>query len=138
MLTIDITAPGEPMRRRELVSVITGGILTLAAKALAQNAKRMPRIGILWHAGSPEGEGILYESLHQGFRDLGYVSGQNIVFEERFPGEVAGRFDAFAKELASLDLDVLVAVSVPSALAAQKLATTLPIVFLPIVDPVAL
>jgi putative ABC transport system substrate-binding protein len=51
---------------------------------------------------------------------------------------VSGRFEQFAKELVSLNVDVLVAVSAPSALAAQKATVTLPVVFLPIVDPVAL
>jgi putative tryptophan/tyrosine transport system substrate-binding protein len=126
------------MRRRRFVSIMVGGIASLPATALAQGAKRVPRVGILWHAGSPEGEGVLYESLHQGFRDLGYIPGQNLIVVERFPGEAAGKFELFANELAGLDLDILVAVSVPSVLAAQKLATTLPVVFLPIVDPVAL
>ena len=90
--------------------------------------------------GAPR-ERNLYESLHQGFRELGYVGyapGQNVVFEERFPGEVSGRSEKFADELVGLNVDVLVAVAVPSALAAQKATTTLPTVFRLIVDPVAL
>ena len=125
------------MRRREFV-MLAGAAVSWPLCTRAQPAAKIPRIGILWHAGSPEEEGIFYQSLHQGLRDVGYIVGKNLAVEERFPGEVSARFEQFAKELVSLNVDVLVAVSAPSALAAQKATTTLPVVFLPIVDPVAL
>jgi hypothetical protein len=58
--------------------------------------------------------------MHDGFTALGYVSGKNIILEERFPGELEGRFERFANELVALDVDVLVAVGTPSILAAQR------------------
>jgi len=72
------------MRRRNFITLV-GGVAGWPLWARAQPSAKIPRVGILWHAGSPEGEGVLYDSLHQGFRELGYVSGQNVVFEERFP-----------------------------------------------------
>jgi ABC-type uncharacterized transport system substrate-binding protein len=125
------------MRRREFVAL--GAIAAVwPVQGVAQPKAKLPLVGILWHAGSPEGEGVLYQSLHQGFRDVGLVPGQNLHVEERFPGEVAGRFEKFAKELVDLNPDVLVAISPPSALAVQKATSTLPVVFGAIADPVAL
>ena len=104
----------------------------------AQQAGRIPLVAILWHAGSPQEEGVLYDAMHAGFVALDYVAGKNIIFEERFPGETPGRFERFANELVALKPDVLVAVATPSILAAQKATTTIPIVFLPPLDPIRL
>lgn len=128
----------ERMRRREFIAL--GAIVAVRpVQAVAQPKAKLPLVGILWHAGRvEEKKTILYRSMHQGFRDLGYVPGQNLIIEERFPGEIAGRFEQCAKELVDLNPDVLVAVSIPSILAVQKATSTLPVVFLPPADPVAL
>jgi putative ABC transport system substrate-binding protein len=125
------------MRRREFIAL--GAIVAVwPVQTVAHPKAKLPLVGILWHAGSPEEEGVLYQSLHQGFRDIGLVPGQNLLVEERFPGEVAGRFDQFAKELVDLNPDVLVAISPPSVQAVRKATSALPVVFLAIADPLAL
>jgi putative ABC transport system substrate-binding protein len=103
-----------------------------------RSSPKRPTVGILWHAGSREEEGVLYDSMHAGFAALGYTDGKNIFFEERFPGEIPGRFETFANELVRLNVDVLVAVGAPSIQAAQKATTTIPIVFVPPQDPITL
>jgi putative tryptophan/tyrosine transport system substrate-binding protein len=125
------------MKRREFI-VLVGGAVAWPFPAPAQQPRKIPTVGILWHAGSREEEGILYDSMHAGFAALGYVAGKNVAFEERFPGEIAGRFESFANELVSLNVDVLVAVGAPSILAAQKATTAIPIVFVPPQDPITL
>jgi putative ABC transport system substrate-binding protein len=124
------------MKRREFIA----GIGAATAWPLAAHAqqKKIPTVGILWHAGTREEEGILYDSMHAGFAALGYVAGKNFVFEERFPGEAPGRFESFAHDLVGLNVDVLVAVGAPSILAAQKATTTIPVVFVPPQDPITL
>src|SRR5271169_671033 len=106
------------MQRRQFINLV-GGAAAWPVLAWAQQPN-IPKVGILWHAASKEEEGVLYTSMHEGFAALGYISGKNVVFEERFPGEIEGRFERFANELAALRVDVLVAVGAPSILAAQK------------------
>src|SRR6476646_7833798 len=89
---------GGAMKRREFI-VLVGGAVAWPFPAPAQQPRKIPTVGILWHAGSREEEGILYDSMHAGFAALGYVAGKNVAFEERFPGEIAGRFESFANEL---------------------------------------
>jgi len=43
----------------------------------AQQNKSIPRIGVLWHAGSAEEEAVYLGALVQGLQDLGYVDGRN-------------------------------------------------------------
>jgi putative ABC transport system substrate-binding protein len=98
------------MRRRAFITLLGGAAAAWPLAARAQQAKRGPRIGVLWHAGSAEEEGPYFTSLLQGFRDLGYVEGKTITFEHRFPNEIPDRFKSMAAELASLQVDVLVSV----------------------------
>ena len=102
----------------------------------AQRA-RAPLIGVLWHAGSQAEEGKYFEALVDGFRRIGYVDGQNILLEHRYPNEQYELFQSFAVDLVSRAPDVLVAVSQPAALALQRTGTRIPIVFLIVPDPVA-
>jgi putative ABC transport system substrate-binding protein len=77
-----------------------------------------------------------YTAVVDGFRDLGYLDGQNIVLEHRFAGEVPDRFRSMAAELASLNVDVLVTVGPQTAPYAKAVNGTLPVVFMGVPDPV--
>jgi len=124
------------MRRRQFISLI-GGVAAwpLAARG-AQQTGKIVRVGVLWHAGSAEEEAVFLKPLVEGLANVGYVEGQNVVFEHRFPAEQPERFKAMAAELARADLDVLIT-SAPAASYAAKTATaTTPIVFIVVPDPV--
>ena len=125
------------MRRRDLIKLL-GAVMTVFPQPVrAQPGKKAPVIGVLWHAGSAEEEGKFYQAVQNGFRDLGYVEGQTIRLEHRFPAEQYERFAAFAAELVRLPVDVLVPVTAPAAVAAKKATSSIPIVFLLVPDPVS-
>ncbi len=122
--------------RRSLLVGLAVGPLSTALPAFAQQGGKSPRIGVLWHAGSAEEEKIPLGGLVEGFRNLGYVDGKNIVLEHRFPNEQLERFFSLAAELVQLKVDVLIAVTRQAALAAQSATTTIPTVFIAVPDPV--
>jgi len=122
-------------RRRFLAG--TGAILFAAPlAAAAQQAGRIPRVGILWHAGSADEEGSYYTGLLEGFRDLGYVDGRNVILEHRFPNEMPERFRSMTAELVALKVDVLVTVGTQTAPYARDATTSIPVVFIFVPDPV--
>jgi putative ABC transport system substrate-binding protein len=123
-------------RRREFITLLGGGAAAWPLVARAQQARKIPTIGVLWHAGSAEEEGIYPAALRQGLKDFGYVEGQNIILHERFPAEIPERFYSLATELVALKVDVLVAINRLDALAAQRATSTIPIVFVYVSDPV--
>ena len=123
------------MRRREVITLL-GGAAAWPMAARAQQRKSVPRVGVLWHAGSAEEEAIYLGAFQQGLNGLGYIDGQTISLEHRFPNEEPQRFVNLAAELASLKVDVLVAVTRPAAVAAQRATSTIPIVFIVVPDPV--
>jgi putative ABC transport system substrate-binding protein len=124
------------MRRREFITLLGGGAAAWPLVAGAQQSRHLPVVGLLWHAGSAEEEAVYLGAVRQGLSDHGYVEGQNVTLENRFPAEIPERFVSLAAELAALNVNVLVAINRIAALAAQRATTTIPIVFVAVPDPV--
>jgi len=124
------------MRRRDFIAALTSAGAAWPLGTYAQQPRKIPRIGVLWHAGSEQEEAIYLGALRQGFRDLGYVEGKTLLLENRFPNEQPERMSAMAVELVALPVDVLVAVTTLPALAAQRATSTIPVVFVVVYDPI--
>jgi putative tryptophan/tyrosine transport system substrate-binding protein len=75
--------------------------------------------------------------LRQGFAQLGYVEGRNIGIEGRFAHGNLGRVPEIAAELVGLNVDVIVSLGALGAHAARKVRSSVPIVFVGVVDPIA-
>jgi putative tryptophan/tyrosine transport system substrate-binding protein len=123
------------MKRRAFITLL-GGAAAWPLAARAQQGRKVPRIGVLWHAGSADEEGSNFKALVKGFSDLGYVEGRTIVLEHRFPNEVPDRFRSMAAELVASGVDVLIAVGANAAPYAKNATTTIPIVFVLVSDPI--
>jgi putative ABC transport system substrate-binding protein len=126
------------IRRREFIVTLAGAAAGWPLVARAQQAKKIPRIGVLWHAGSAEGEGALFPALVEGFRAIGYIDGHNIILEHRFPNEIPERFRSMAAELVSLNVDVIVSSGNNAASYAKNATSTIPVVAMFISDPVGI
>jgi putative tryptophan/tyrosine transport system substrate-binding protein len=134
---LSILAPGrQHIKRREFITLLCGMAAVWPLTRRAQSLGKMPRIGMLWHAGSADEEWIYLAAFRQGLADAGYVEGRNIVVEHRFPAEKAKRSQSMAAELVELKMDVLVAAGQPPALALQRATATIPIVFVGAYDPI--
>ena len=79
------------MRRREFITLLGGGAAIWPFVARAQQSRHLPIVGLLWHAGSAEEEAVYLGAVRQGLRDHGYVEGQNVTLENRFPSEIPER-----------------------------------------------
>ena len=112
-------------------------LLTTASIAEAQQPKKVPRIGYLSPL-SRVAEASRMEGFHQGLRDLGYVEGQNLIIEYRFPEGKLDRLPELAADLVSLKVDVIVTGGSSPTRAAQRETKTIPIVMAYMSDPVAL
>jgi putative ABC transport system substrate-binding protein len=102
--------------------------------AEAQQTANVARIG--WLGLDPDRSPHLRVAFLEGLRDLGYVEGRNFVLETRYAGGSLEHAPAAAAELAALKLDVIVAATTPTALAAKHATRTIPIVFPAASDPV--
>jgi putative tryptophan/tyrosine transport system substrate-binding protein len=115
-------------RRRFLLASLAGAL----AAPLGARAQKVYRIGMLWNTPNPRMEDVL----RQGLRELGWVDGQNFVFERRYSEGRDDRHPALAAELVRLQPDLIITAGTPAALAAMAATTTIPVVFGTVGDPV--
>jgi ABC-type uncharacterized transport system substrate-binding protein len=124
------------VRRREFIFTLGGAAAAWPFSARAQPSGKMYRIGFLGPTSYAERKRDV-DALRTGLRQLGYEEGRNIVIHYRW---AEGRYDRlveFAAELVKLNIDVIVTVSTPGALAAKQATSTIPIVMAAVGDPVA-
>jgi putative tryptophan/tyrosine transport system substrate-binding protein len=124
------------MRRRTFLGLLGGVAAAWPVATRAQQTKPVPRVGVLWHAGSADEEKVYLSVLKKAFADLGYVEGKNILLEHRFPAEQADRFRSMAVELAESKVDVIISVTGLGAREARRATRTIPIVVVLEPDPV--
>jgi putative ABC transport system substrate-binding protein len=113
------------------------GIFAVPLGADAPRSGKVVRVGML-NTGQPRSASFVQAFEHR-LRELGYVEGQNLVFEFRTAEGRAERLPDLALALVELNLDVLVVTGPEAALrAAQQAASTLPIIVVAIdFDPIA-
>jgi len=105
--------------------------------ARAQQADRMRRVGVLLNrvADDPEEQARLAAFL-QRLQELGWTDGRNVWIDYRWAAADPDRSRTYAAELVALAPDVILAAGSQSVAALQQTATTVPIVFANVVDPV--
>jgi len=120
------------VRRRELILGSSAAMLARLLPARAQQ-KTMPVIGFL---GSGSGRASV-AAFRQGLSETGYVEGKDVAIEYRWAEGSYDRLPALAADLVASEIDLIVASAPPSVRAAKNATTTIPIVFLIGIDPVA-
>jgi putative ABC transport system substrate-binding protein len=116
------------IKRRAFIALLGGAAAGWPLVARAQQAA-MPVIGFL-SSRAPEDSPHLVVAFRHGLADGGFVEGQNVAIEYRW---ARGQYDllpGMAAELVSRRVNVLTAAGgEPSALAAKRATSTIPIVF---------
>jgi putative ABC transport system substrate-binding protein len=108
--------------RRAFIAGLSGAA-AWPVVARGQQPGKIPKVGVLWHAGNEQEEAPFLSALRQGLNDIGYREGRNIELVNRFADEHYERFNALATELVEANVDVIVA-SMPAAASAAKNATS--------------
>jgi putative tryptophan/tyrosine transport system substrate-binding protein len=97
----------------------------------------MRRIGVLMGFGENDAEGTLWLSSFTGaLQEAGWVDGRNVRMDVRWSTSNTERERIFAKELVSLQPDVILAHGTPVTAALRRETQTIPIVFGAVADPV--
>src|SRR5438094_1424979 len=120
-----------PMRLIWLVLVL--GLTFTPIAGEAQQAGKVYRIGYLTPFSRDSSN---LEALRQGLRDLGYIEGRNLVIETRAAEQRYDDLPKLATELVAASVEVIVASTGVSALAAKRVTSTIPIVMAASADAV--
>jgi len=113
---------------RLLISGLCALLLALCVPAEAQQPTKIARIGFLGGMSAPTFAERMEVFRHQ-LRELGYIDGKNIRFEQRWAEGKLEDLDGLATELVKRKVDVLVTFGgTAPAIAAKKATYTIPIV----------
>jgi len=126
------------MDRRAFLATLTGGLLAAPRAVTAQQVGKVWRIGLLDY-GSPSPARLgWWRAFQDRLRELGYVEGQNVVFQPRWGNGQVSRLQSLATELVAAKVDILVTAGNPASLAAKQATSSIPIVTANGPDPVEL
>ena len=103
------------MDRRAFISKVGGSVLALPVAVEAQQAGKVPRVGLLTAGVSQD----RIDAFREGLRQLGYLEDQNIVIEIRSSEGKSERLPSLAIELVKLNVSVI-AHRVPTQLVQPK------------------
>jgi putative tryptophan/tyrosine transport system substrate-binding protein len=125
------------MRRREFTRLLGGATVAWSVAAHAQQTERVRRIGVLTSSAESDQEGqSSVAAFREGLRKLGWMEGRNSEIDIRWAAPDVELMKRFAKELVTLQPDLILTSSTPATAAMLQQTRTIPIIFVLVADPV--
>ena len=124
-----------PLINRRRFLQVGVSVLSAPLAAQAQQAKKVPRIGLLG-GGSAAAIARRIDAFRQGLRELGYVEGKTIVIEQMWADGKLDRLPTLAAELVRRQVDVIVLAGPTVTRVCKETNITTPIVMAFDDDPV--
>lgn len=123
--------------KRKFVIALGATALAWPVAALTQQPGKIYRVGLLSGVGAVAATDERRKTLLSVLAARGFVEGQNLVFIQRYAEGHAERLSGLATELKAANVDVIVTLGYPAALAAKMSAKDVAIVVTGAGDPVA-
>jgi putative ABC transport system substrate-binding protein len=125
------------MRRRELITLLGGMAATWPLLARAQQSEPVRRVAVLMNTAADDVEGQQRISAFlQRLHGLGWTEGQNVRVDTRWASGMAGGYRKSATELVELKPEVILANGTPAVAPLLEATSTIPIVFVSVIDPI--
>jgi putative ABC transport system substrate-binding protein len=123
------------IKRRTFITLLGGAAMVRPLAARAQQPA-MPTIGYL-STRSPSEATYVTDAFTQGLNEIGYAEGRNLAIEFRWAELQYDRLPALASDLVRRQVAVIAAVGgIHAGLAAKRVTSLIPIVFVSAGDPV--
>jgi putative tryptophan/tyrosine transport system substrate-binding protein len=129
------------VNRREFITLLGGAAATASVSwppaAQAQRSERVRRVGMLmpYEETDPEAQARVAAILGV-LKELGWSEGRNVEYHFRWAANDPGRLRASAAELVALGPDVILAPSTIATVELRQATSTIPVVFVNVLDPV--
>lgn len=121
------------MRRREFIRIVGGVVASWPLAARAQQAGRIWRVAVIGAVPPPP---VYLGAFREALQQRGWTEGKNLSIDVRWPKGSFAQDPGLMSEVLQSNVDVIVTWATPSALAARRTTSTIPIVFLGVSDPV--
>jgi putative ABC transport system substrate-binding protein len=121
-----------------VASLVGGGLISAPLAAEAQPVGKVWHVGMLETSASDPARFGWWTAFRLQLRELGYLEGQNVIFDARFADERVERLSPLAVELVNLKVDIIVTGGAAAAQAAERATTSIPIVMATGSDQIAL
>jgi ABC-type uncharacterized transport system substrate-binding protein len=124
------------MKRRQFITLLGGAAAAWPLAARAQQAKRPIRLGFL-PLGSPSSayDQSYVEAFREGLRQAGLVENRDVVLDIVW---ISGDPDKAVTELLQRGAELLIPVGSSASVAAKRQASSFPIVFISVGNPIAM
>ena len=116
------------MKRRKFITLLGGAAVAWPLAARAQQAGKPSTIGFLGVSTSAQGQPVI-DPFAQRLRELGWTEGRTVNIVYRWAEGRTERLAEIAAEFVRLRVDIIFTIAAPSALAAKRATSVIPIVF---------
>jgi ABC-type uncharacterized transport system substrate-binding protein len=125
------------LQRRAFIAVLAVGAARVGGAAAQPTG--VHRLGILAPTEAPRQSDphSATGSLPSYLEELGYVRGRSLILEQRYAAGRLANLSALARELVRIRVEAIVAIGSSATRAAKAATSTIPIVFLGNIDPIA-
>ena len=123
------------MKRRQFIG-LAGSAIAWPLAAHAQQRNQIYRIAVLLGGSPANSPGV--DIIEKAFKELGWSRGRDLEIEYRFGSGDTGLNEAHAKEIVSMKPDAILAMTNSAMAALHRQASTIPIVFVMVSDPVGM
>src|SRR4030095_2145129 len=117
------------MDRRAFLGTLAGSVLAAPCAAKAQTSTRVAHVGIL-SVEVASLDDVARVAFVTALKYLGWIVGQNLIFEARYAAGQSDRLPALAADLVRLKVDLIITFLNQETLAAQRATASIPIVML--------
>src|SRR5262249_41790531 len=109
------------VRRREFITLL-GGAAAVWPLAVRAHQSAVPVVGFVYTSQTSSEASPFVSAFQQGLRETGFIEGQNVAVEYRWPGGQYDRLPGLAAELVNRQVAVIVGDTTPAM--AAKTATS--------------
>jgi putative ABC transport system substrate-binding protein len=125
------------MRRRDFFTLLGGAAATWPYVARAEQAPILPIIGLVSIGASRTNPANFRPFLEQ-MGELGYVDGQNVIFDRRFAEGDDSLINGFVADLVRRPVNIIVVTGTRESIAAEQATSSIPIVTIVNPDPIGM
>jgi putative ABC transport system substrate-binding protein len=125
------------MKRREFISLLGGAAAAWPLGVRAQQSRSLPVVGLV-SIGASASDPANFGPFLEQMIELGYVDGQNVIFDRRFSAGDDTLIDGFVADLVRRPADIIVVTGTRESIAAKRATASIPIVMMVNPDPIGM